>query len=131
MKPLGLILIAIALAIPIGPFWMLAGQHDPIAVFSQYLGSTALIAMGISQLLATRSPVLEAVFGGLDRIYVIHKWLGIGAVAAILLHDTIDAEMDGRNALVTVKFSFSADAVSELPIRIAANKATLTTHLSE
>ena len=34
-------------------------------------------------------------FGGLDRIYVQHKWLGISAMGLILLHDTIDAEMRG------------------------------------
>ncbi|MEO1495238.1 MAG: ferredoxin reductase family protein, partial [Pseudomonadota bacterium] len=31
----------------------------------------------------------------MDQSYRIHKWLGLGAMAAILLHDTIDAEMDG------------------------------------
>jgi predicted ferric reductase len=36
--------------------------------------------------------------GDLDRICVVHKWLGIGAMAAVLLHDTIDAEMDGLGA---------------------------------
>jgi predicted ferric reductase len=42
--------------------------------------------------------VLEVIFGGLDRIYVLHKWLGISALAFILLHDTIDAEMDDLGA---------------------------------
>jgi len=40
---------------------------------SQYFGSAALIVMAISQLLATRFRVLEVIFGGLDRIYVLHK----------------------------------------------------------
>jgi predicted ferric reductase len=67
-------------------------------LLSQYFGSAALIVMAISQLLATRFRVLEVIFGGLDRIYVLHKWLGISALAFILLHDTIDAEMDGLGA---------------------------------
>ena len=86
------------MAAPIPWFAALAGQHDPIALLSQYFGSGALIVMAISQLLATRFRVLEVIFGGLDRIYVLHKWLGISALAFILLHDTIDAEMDGLGA---------------------------------
>ena len=66
-----------------------------MALFSQYLGMLALIAMAISQLIATRIAPVEWIFGGLDRAYVLHKWLGIGALVAILLHDTIDAEMTG------------------------------------
>jgi predicted ferric reductase len=65
---------------------------------SQYFGSAALILMAFSQLLATRFRFLEVIFGGLDRIYVLHKWLGIGALAFILLHDTIDADIDGLGA---------------------------------
>ena len=72
------------MAAPIPWFSALAGQHDPIALLSQYFGSAALIVMAISQLLATRFRVLEVIFGGLDRIYVLHKWLGISALAFIL-----------------------------------------------
>ncbi|MBO6756949.1 MAG: ferredoxin reductase family protein [Roseibium sp.] len=95
MRPLGLILIAAAVLVPIIWFAPLAATRDPVALFSQYLGSSALILMGINQFIATRSPGLETVFGGLDRIYVLHKWLAIVALAALGLHDIIDAEMDG------------------------------------
>jgi len=95
MRPTGLLLTAILILAPIFWFWPLAAKYDPIALFSQYLGSAALIAMAITQVLATRMRGLETVFGGLDRIYVLHKWLGIGALVMVLLHDTIDAEIDG------------------------------------
>jgi len=95
MRPTGLLLIAILLLVPITWFWPLAAKYDPIALFSQYLGSAALIAMAITQVLATRLRGLELIFGGLDRIYVLHKWLGVSALAMVLLHDTIDAEIDG------------------------------------
>ncbi|MEO1491308.1 MAG: ferric reductase-like transmembrane domain-containing protein [Pseudomonadota bacterium] len=62
-----------------------------IALFSQYLGILALIAMAFAQLIATRWPGIEATFGPMDQSYRIHKWLGLGAMAAILLHDTISA----------------------------------------
>lgn len=95
MNPIGLLIVLATLALPIPWFTDLAAQHDPVAMFSQYIGAAALIAMGWSQLMTTRLPGLEAVFGGLDRIYVLHKWLGIGALGAVLLHDTIDADIDG------------------------------------
>lgn len=95
MKIIGLLIIAAALLLPWYWFSPLAGKHGSIAVFSQYIGYVALVAMGLSQLLATKFRWLEIVFGGLDRIYVLHKWLGVLALSTILLHDTIDADIDG------------------------------------
>lgn len=95
MRILGLTLIVIAFVIPAYWFADLAQRYDATAVFSQYLGACALIAMSFSQLFATRLAGLEAIFGGMDRIYVLHKWLAIIAVACVLLHDTIDADIDG------------------------------------
>ncbi|MDC0738352.1 ferric reductase-like transmembrane domain-containing protein [Cognatishimia sp. SS12] len=82
-----------ALVVPI--IWLPALNHggDTLALFSQYMGMAALIAMAISQLIATRFKVVEMIFGGLDQGYVLHKWLGILAMVFILLHDTIDADM--------------------------------------
>ncbi len=101
-KIIGLIIVAVSLALPL--IWLppLAAKHDTIALFSQYLGMQALIAMALGQIIATRLGFVEHIFGGLDRSYILHKWLGIGAMVAILLHDTIDAEMDGlgRNTLL-------------------------------
>ncbi|MEP1206215.1 MAG: ferric reductase-like transmembrane domain-containing protein [Rhizobiaceae bacterium] len=95
MRPIGLLIVAALLAAPLIEFAPLTAQHDPSAVFSQYIGCVALIAMAIGQVLATRLPFVEPLFGGLDRVYVLHKWLGIGALAAVLIHDTVDAEIDG------------------------------------
>ena len=95
MKPFGLILIAVACLLPLVWLAGIAQGRDVIALFSQYLGLVALITMALAQVIATRWPGVEAVFGPMDRSYKVHKWLGISALAAILLHDTIDAEMDG------------------------------------
>ncbi len=127
MRPLGLLIVFGALGVPI--FWYidLAGRNDPVAVFSQYLGSAALIAMGISQLLATRWRPLEAVFGGLDRIYVLHKWLGIGALTAVLLHDTIDADIDGlgvETALTETAETFGEISLYGILILVTLTLAT-------
>ncbi|WP_268808468.1 ferredoxin reductase family protein [Roseovarius albus] len=82
---------------------MLPNVSDQIALFSQCLGLAALVLMAWGQILATRLPGIEFMFGGLDRVYILHKWAGIAAMVAILLHDTIDAEMRdlGRETVLT------------------------------
>ncbi|MCJ8340828.1 MAG: ferric reductase-like transmembrane domain-containing protein [Pseudomonadales bacterium] len=91
---IGLLLLVSASLMPLYWYFPLVADYSSSAIFSQYIGSLALILMAFSQLFATRMPGLESIFGGLDRIYVIHKWIGIIAMAAILLHDTVDAEID-------------------------------------
>lgn len=93
----GLLVIGATCLVPLVWFFQIAAARDPVAAFSQYLGAAALIVMGINQALATRAPGLEMIFGPLDRIYVLHKWLGVGAMAALGLHDIIDADMRGLN----------------------------------
>lgn len=95
LKPFGLVVVAAALFAPL--IWLpgIAQGRDVIAMFSQYIGMTALIAMAISQLIATRWLGVEALFGPLDKSYRLHKWLGIWALVASFLHDTIDADMQG------------------------------------
>ena len=90
-----LVLIAVLMAAPV--FWLpgLSNGGDALAIFSQYLGMTALIAMALSQLIATRWPGIEMTFGPLDRAYKLHKWLGLWALLATFLHDTIDADIRG------------------------------------
>jgi len=98
MNPIGITLILTATLIPL--YWYLphTKQHDTLAVISQYLGSVSLILMGIVQFMATRARGIEAIFGGLDRIYVLHKWLAVIAILFAALHDTIDADMSGLGA---------------------------------
>ena len=96
MNPIGLILVATTTALPAYQLATLPNVADQAALFSQYLGLAALILMAWGQIMATRLPGIETVFGGLDRIYVLHKWAGMTAMGAILLHDTIDADMRGQ-----------------------------------
>ena len=95
MRYTGIVLIALAFAAPLIWYVPLMAKHDPIALFSQYIGSVSLIAMGISMMMATRMRWQQTIFGGLDQIYWLHKWLGIIAIVTVLIHDTVDAEIDG------------------------------------
>ena len=94
----GLLLSGIAMALPL--IWLpgLITGRNAVPLFSQYLGMTAIIAMAISQLIATRWWGVERLFGPLDKSYRLHKWLGLWALAATFLHDTIDADIEGSQA---------------------------------
>lgn len=87
----GALVSALALLLPALMFIGVDGPSS--AVFSQYIGASALICMALSQVIATRVWFVEAVFGPMDRAYLLHKWLGIGALAGVLLHETFDAEI--------------------------------------
>lgn len=95
MNTKGIAIIIAALAIPLLWFAPLAAQNNSAAIYSQYLGSASLILMGITMLLATRIKLIEPIFGSMDRVYVLHKWLGVGAIATAFLHSNIDAEVNG------------------------------------
>ncbi|SDI48063.1 ferredoxin reductase family protein [Propionivibrio dicarboxylicus] len=55
-------------------------------VFMQYSGVIAMGAMSLAMILALRWQRLESMLGGLDKIYRLHKWLGITALVTSILH---------------------------------------------
>ena len=127
LRPIGLAVVAAAMATPI--LWLpeIAVGRDGVALFSQYLGMTALIAMATSQLIATRWLGVEQVFGPLDQSYRLHKWLGLWALVASFLHDTIDAEMRGlgrETALVEAAETAGEISLYGLLILVAITVAT-------
>lgn len=56
------------------------------AVFMQYSGAIAIGAMSLAMMLALRPRWLEPHLDGLDKIYRLHKWLGITALGVSVLH---------------------------------------------
>lgn len=56
------------------------------AVFMQYSGVIATGVMSMAIVLASRARWLEPRLDGLDKMYRLHKWLGITALIASLLH---------------------------------------------
>lgn len=128
MRASGILLILAAFGVPAYWFTELAAQHGPSPMISQYLGATAIVVMAIAQLLATRIGLLERIFGPLDRMYVLHKWLGIGAVAALVLHDAIGAKA-GRSGPKTFLSNLGKEmgeqAYHGLLILVAASLITL------
>lgn len=56
------------------------------SVLVQYTGIIAVGAMSVALVLALRLKLLEPCLNGLDKMYRLHKWLGIAALVFGLLH---------------------------------------------
>ena len=52
----------------------------------QYSGVLVMSAMSLAVILAARPGLAERLFGGLDKSYRLHKWLGISALVLSVLH---------------------------------------------
>lgn len=71
--------ITVAAEIPPDTRWTLA-------TFSLCSGATALALMSAAAVLGARWQWIESLFGGLDRVYEAHKWLGIWALVFASAH---------------------------------------------
>lgn len=112
MKIQGLLFIIVASLLPWIWYGPLATQGGGAAAFSQFAGAVSLILMGITQLMATRIKGVEALFGSMDRIYVLHKWLAIFALGAAFLHANIDAELG--NIVLNGRLEDNAEDIGDL-----------------
>jgi predicted ferric reductase len=68
--------------------------HGQDAAIGIAIGAAGFVAMALALILAARPRALEPLFGGLDRMYRAHKWLGITALATMALHDMIQPDFD-------------------------------------
>ncbi len=59
------------------------------------MGAASIAAMSLALILAARPRPAEYLFGGLDRMYLAHKWLGISALALMLGHNMIEPDLEG------------------------------------
>lgn len=56
------------------------------AVWVQYTGVIAIAVMSIAMVLAIRPRSIEHPLGGLDKMYRLHKWLGITGLIVAIIH---------------------------------------------
>jgi len=61
------------------------------AALSLSMGVAAATLMGAAALLGGRIKLIESLFGGLDRVYLMHKWLAICALVFASIHFTFKA----------------------------------------
>ncbi|KIF80097.1 ferredoxin reductase family protein [Noviherbaspirillum autotrophicum] len=74
--------------------WLLADSFFPEPftyfsfrnVFMQYSGVLGIGVMSVAMLIATRPGWLERRWGGLDKMYRLHKWLGIAGLVIAIVH---------------------------------------------
>src|SRR5690242_13450622 len=52
----------------------------------EMLGTTAILLFSCSLIVATKAPFLESSFGGLDRMYLWHRWSAIAGVVLLFPH---------------------------------------------
>jgi predicted ferric reductase len=68
---------------------------DGNAAFALFIGAVSIMMMTWSNLLSTRALPLEQIFGGVDRMYVWHRWLGALSVGAMWLHIEMTDDIKG------------------------------------
>ena len=99
-----------AVLLPAAISFVLAAAEIPpgtwftTAAISLASGVTALTLMATAAMLGARWGFVESWFGGLDRVYRVHKWMGIWALGFASCHLAFKAGMDGWDtaAIVTL-----------------------------
>lgn len=87
---------------------------DGNAAFALFIGSVSIMMMTWSNLLSTRILPLEQIFGGVDRMYVWHRWFGALSVGAMWLHlEMVDDVKGIRGASKDI-----ADAAEDLTVAL-------------
>lgn len=86
----GLVIAATALTLAELP----SGARLDSAGFSLAAGVAALTLMAAAALLGSRWRWVERAFGGLDRVYAAHKWMGVWALGLATAHFLFPADAD-------------------------------------
>lgn len=76
-----------------------------------WAGAVSLICMAFAILISVRPRAVEGHFGGLDRMYQVHKWLGITAMLCFALHFGLSFG-DGGEAEAPVAGLTTADSAA-------------------
>ena len=70
-----------------GPLVRMPAQFYPLRLaLINYTGLVTIGAMSVAIMLAVRPAALESHLGGLDKMYRLHKWLGIAALVMAAAH---------------------------------------------
>ncbi|MCA1781862.1 MAG: ferredoxin reductase family protein [Intrasporangiaceae bacterium] len=88
-----------------------AGGMVAIGLFT---GTVAIVLMAWGFVLAVRWRWLEPLFGGLDRMYAVHRWVGVSAMGAMLLHVRLEPEVEGGFDGLLARFMDAGTDAAEL-----------------
>ena len=67
-------------------YYVISAAMPFAAQFSYFVGSCSVICMALGLLLSVRPRAVETSFGGLDRMYKLHKYLGVAALLLFIAH---------------------------------------------
>ncbi|HEX5514490.1 MAG TPA: ferric reductase-like transmembrane domain-containing protein, partial [Gammaproteobacteria bacterium] len=95
MRPWQAVLILVAISFVLTAAAVPAATWPTSATLSLASGVAALTLMAAAAVLGGRWSLVESAFGGLDRVYRAHKWMGIWALALASFHLVFKAEIDG------------------------------------
>jgi predicted ferric reductase len=87
------------------------GEDGGVAL-GLWLGSASILLMAWSFVLAVRLSRLEPFFGGLDRMYRVHRWSGALAVGFMYLHTSVVDEVVGGIQGVSESTADSAESLA-------------------
>jgi predicted ferric reductase len=73
-----------------------AGSANLQSVLALCAGASTFSLMAINLFLATRPRLVEHALGGLDRLYVAHKWIGISLLPLVLFHKFVGMDLKGE-----------------------------------
>jgi len=83
---LHLILWAVDLALYNGPISLSEGENPIQRVLGEVMSSWVITVFGFNLLMATRARWVERIFGGLDKMYLIHRRAGVIAMVLLFVH---------------------------------------------
>lgn len=81
-----LILWAVDLSLYGGSIALVEGEDELQRVLGEIMSSWVVTVFGFNLLMTTRLPWVERLFGGLDKMYLIHRRSGVIAAVLLLLH---------------------------------------------
>lgn len=80
------VVILLIFALSVLPSLDWSDAHGLGVAWTQFSGLLSVLLMSVVVLLSARPRVLERAMNGLDKMYRLHKWLGIAAIVIGILH---------------------------------------------
>jgi predicted ferric reductase len=88
------------------------GEEGGSVALGLFVGAASIVLMAWSFILAVRIRWLEPLFGGLDRMYQVHRWAGALAVPTMFLHVRLEPEVEGGIAGASRAVAESAEGLA-------------------
>lgn len=115
LKTAPFLIALVALSLGLVAMALPEGTRVSMAAFSLGSGVVALVLMAFASVLGARWKVVESAFGGLDRVYEIHNWLGVWALVFASVHLVFKAGMPGWDTAAIIELpSFLVRLVRQL-----------------